>query len=157
MAEEVYDTDAHRERFGVPSDDERVIVCHECGERLDASVFHLPIKPDEVAVLRFALDPALSSTSEAHPKNRAQLQALIERLDAGDGSVVNATEPTPVLRDDEIYLGDNGRCGRLQHAGMTAHYTGRELSGQRVHRVTEADQREARHMGVTLACEGCRR
>ena len=69
------------------------------------------------------------------------------------------TEPAPVLREDVLYLGDNGRCfcGRLAHAGMTAHYTGRDPSGQRVHRVTEADQREARRMGVTLACEACRR
>ena len=68
-------------------------------------------------------------------------------------------EPTPVLRADALYLGDNGRCfcGRLHHAGMTAHFTGRDLSGQQVHRVTEADQREARRMGVVLACEGCGR
>ena len=63
----------------------------------------------------------------------------------------------PVLRDDALYLGDNGRCfcGRLHHAGMTAHFTGRDLSGQPVHRVTEADQREARRLGVVLACETC--
>ena len=68
------------------------------------------------------------------------------------------TEPAPVLREDALYLGDNGRCfcGRLHHAGMTAHFTGRDLSGQRVHRVTEADQREARRMRVTLECESCR-
>lgn len=65
---------------------------------------------------------------------------------------------TPVLRDDQIYLGDNGRCfcGRLHHAGMTAHFTGLDLSGQPVRRVTVADQREARRMGVRLACETCR-
>ncbi len=65
--------------------------------------------------------------------------------------------PPPALRDDAVYLGDGGRCfcGRLRHAGMTAHFTGRDLSGQRVHRVTEADQREARRLGVTLACETC--
>lgn len=68
-------------------------------------------------------------------------------------------EPKTVLRKNELYLGDNGRafCGRLHCAGMTAHYTGRDRSGQRVHRVTDADQREAGRMGVTLACEGCRR
>jgi hypothetical protein len=38
---------------------------------------------------------------------------------------------------------------------MSAHFTGRDLSGHRVHEVTEADQREARRMGVTLACETC--
>ena len=35
LALEVYDTDDDRSQFGCPSDDERVIVCHECGERLD--------------------------------------------------------------------------------------------------------------------------
>jgi len=63
----------------------------------------------------------------------------------------------PLLREDAIYLGDNGRCFCARHAGMTARYTGRDLSGQPVHRVTDADQREARRMGVTLACEECRR
>ena len=64
---------------------------------------------------------------------------------------------TPVLQEQKLYLGDGGRafCGRLDHAGMTAHFTGRDLSGQSVHRVTEADQREARRMGVTLECETC--
>jgi hypothetical protein len=63
----------------------------------------------------------------------------------------------PVLGDDAIYLGDNGRCfcGRLDHAGITAHFTGRDLSDHRVHEVSEADQREARRMGVVLACETC--
>jgi len=68
-------------------------------------------------------------------------------------------DPEPVLREDALYLGDGGRCfcGRLHHAGMAAHFTGRDLSGQRAHRVTEVDQREARRVGVVLACEGCRR
>ena len=66
-------------------------------------------------------------------------------------------DPAPALEADALYLGDNGRCfcGRLHCAGMTAHFTGRDLSGQAVERVTEADQREARRMGVTLVCEGC--
>ena len=38
----------------------------------------LTVRRDEVAILRFAL----SSISEAHPEDRAQLQALIERLEA---------------------------------------------------------------------------
>ena len=42
----------------------------------------LIIHHDEVAVLRFALDHALSATSEAHATDRAQLAALIERLEA---------------------------------------------------------------------------
>jgi hypothetical protein len=36
LALEVYNTDDDRDRFGVPSDDAHVIVCHECGERLDS-------------------------------------------------------------------------------------------------------------------------
>lgn len=49
-----------------------------------------------------------------------------------------------MLRDDELYLGDNGRgfCGRRHRAGMTAHVAGRDLSGQ------------PQHMGVTLAARG---
>jgi len=42
----------------------------------------LTIHRDEVAVLRFALDHALSATSEAHATDRAQLAALIQRLEA---------------------------------------------------------------------------
>jgi len=45
-------------------------------------MIRLPVEPEEVPVLRFALDHALSSISEAHPEDRAQLKALIERLEA---------------------------------------------------------------------------
>ena len=82
MAREVHDTDRDRARFGVPSDDQRVIVCHECGERLDGGVF-LRVNASEIPVLRYALDHALSSISEAHPQDRAMLQALIEKLEKG--------------------------------------------------------------------------
>jgi len=41
----------------------------------------LAIRRDEVPVLRFALDHALSATSEAHATDRAQLAALIKRLE----------------------------------------------------------------------------
>ena len=47
-----------------------------------AREIHLPVKPEEVATLRFALDHALSSISEAHPEDRAQLKALVARLEA---------------------------------------------------------------------------
>ena len=70
---------------------------------------------------------------------------------------MNATELRPVLREDVLYLGDNGRCfcGRLHHAGASAYFTGRDLSGYRVQRVTAAERRNAERMGVTLACEAC--
>jgi len=44
-------------------------------------VIRLQVFPEEVALLRFALHHALSSTSEAHPDERAVLMALIERLE----------------------------------------------------------------------------
>jgi uncharacterized protein involved in exopolysaccharide biosynthesis len=49
---------------------------------MNTKEIRLPVREDEVAVLRFALDHALSSISEAHPEDRAQLKALIERLEA---------------------------------------------------------------------------
>lgn len=49
-------------------------------------------------------------------------------------------EPKPVLDPAALYFGDNGRCfcGKLHCAGMTPHFTGRDLSGQRVERITPA-------------------
>ena len=63
------------------------------------------------------------------------------------------------LNPDRLYLGDNGRlfCGTLAHAGMTAFFSGRDVSGQRVHAVPVSGIGE--HMAVTwrrLQCEGCR-
>jgi len=63
------------------------------------------------------------------------------------------------LNPDRLYIGDNGRvfCGLVAHAGMTAAYSGRDLSGQRVHRMTVTETGE--WMAVTgrrPQCEGCR-
>lgn len=60
------------------------------------------------------------------------------------------------LRAGALYLGDGGRCFCATHAGMAASMTGRDLSGQRVHEVTEAEQRAARKTGWPITCEGCR-
>ena len=64
----------------------------------------------------------------------------------------------PVLRDDILYSGDNGRlfCGR--HAGVSARYTGRDISGQRVEEVTAGECDAAFEIyDVVFACEeeGC--
>jgi hypothetical protein len=48
------------------------------------NAIHFPVRRDELPILRFALDHALSSISEAHPEDRAQLKALIERLEAAE-------------------------------------------------------------------------
>lgn len=45
-------------------------------------MIQLPVKIEEIPVLRFALDQALHEISEAHPEDRAELHALIERLEA---------------------------------------------------------------------------
>lgn len=68
-------------------------------------------------------------------------------------------EPTPVLRDGALYLGDNGRCFCGAHAGCSARYTGYDISGQRVMRVTPAVARAWGEDAALLRCEqpGCGR
>jgi hypothetical protein len=63
--------------------------------------------------------------------------------------------PAPVLKPGALYLGDNGRCFCWRHGGRTATYSGCDLSGQPVERLTAADVREAQAMGWTPACEWC--
>ena len=68
------------------------------------------------------------------------------------------TQPSPsqpVLASGELYFGDNGRVFCPKHAGMTALYTGRDLSGQSVERVTEADRKAWPEDLGPLQCEGC--
>jgi len=73
--------------------------------------------------------------------------------------MTDTQELVPVLRDDTLYLGDNGRCfcGEMRCAGMTPYFTGRDLSGQRVLRITsEMADRMARDGGQTWpTCEMC--
>ena len=44
--------------------------------------------------------------------------------------------PAPVLHDTTLYLGDNGRCLCGACSGVSARYTGRDLSGQPVEAIT---------------------
>lgn len=58
------------------------------------------------------------------------------------------------IRDDVIYLGDNGRAYCGAHLGMTAKATGRDLSGQEIFPITQTvmDQEpSSKH----IACEHC--
>lgn len=69
-----------------------------------------------------------------------------------------AKMPKPKLLDNALYLGDNGRCFCGAHAGTTAKYTGRDLSGQRVMKLTAADAAYSASKGWPAAkCEtpGC--
>lgn len=50
-----------------------------------------------------------------------------------------------------LYLCDNGACYCGAHLGMTAKATGRDISGQRVLRLTDADRAEH----PEIVCEGC--
>ena len=64
----------------------------------------------------------------------------------GDGDLGTGLNPR------QLYVGDNGRCtcGAMRCAGATAHYSGRDLSGQAMAPLTA---REAIAHG--LRCEGC--
>ena len=57
-----------------------------------------------------------------------------------------------MLKAQTLYLGDNGRafCGSLGCAGMTAHYSGRDLSGQAVAPTTPKQA-----VAHNIRCEGC--
>lgn len=63
----------------------------------------------------------------------------------------------PKLSPSSLYSGDNGRifCGALACAGHTAHTTGRDLSGQRVHKIDAEYLNQARDLGFVPECEGC--
>jgi len=47
--------------------------------------------------------------------------------------------PAPVLKPGALYWSDNGRLVCSQCAGFTARYTGHDISGQKVARVTIGD------------------
>lgn len=58
-----------------------------------------------------------------------------------------------ILLEGAVYIGDNGRMMCCRCAGTSASYTGRDLSGQRVDRVSVADVRAWPAKLGTLACE----
>jgi hypothetical protein len=47
--------------------------------------------------------------------------------------------PVPVLKHGAVYFADNGRTVCVKCAGMSALFTGRDISGQKVDRVTVED------------------
>lgn len=64
-------------------------------------------------------------------------------------------EPRPILNPAKLYLGDNGRCFCGACAGASAKYTGRDLSGQKVHTVTKTDRAYFVRDGFKITCESC--
>ena len=69
-------------------------------------------------------------------------------------------KPKMVLKPDAYYEGDNGRILHGKCSGASATYTGRDISGQKVRRLTAADVvaflAEVADLGITEACEQCR-
>lgn len=61
------------------------------------------------------------------------------------------TDPKPVLDPNRLYLGDNGMCFCGEHAGASAKYTGRDISGQEVYALTEGDLKQY----PEIKCEEC--
>lgn len=53
-----------------------------------------------------------------------------------------------------LFLVDNGACLCERHLGYTAAATGRDISGQPIHRITPAD---VEALGYAPECETCRR
>jgi hypothetical protein len=69
-------------------------------------------------------------------------------------------EPKPVLKPGVLYFGYNGRCFCMQHAGGNALYTGRDIGGCRVRKVTARDRAEwlnDKDIGREPQCEDCAR
>jgi hypothetical protein len=62
----------------------------------------------------------------------------------------------PLLREGACYWGDNGRVSCAKCAGQSALYTGRDLSGQKVARITVEDVRAwPDDLGVLRCASGC--
>lgn len=60
------------------------------------------------------------------------------------------------LKDGAVYFADNGRAICSKCAGMSALYTGCDISGQEVERVTVEDVRYLAQHGIPTGCEmGC--
>jgi hypothetical protein len=71
-----------------------------------------------------------------------------------------STEPRPLLREGAVYWADNGERICRDCAGMSAKFTGRDISGQRVARVNAAEVREwlaAGDLGPMQCERGCTR
>ena len=59
-------------------------------------------------------------------------------------------------KSDALYFTDNGAIYCGDHLGSSARYTGRDISGQKIERVTPEDAAQARRsFGMTLKCETC--
>jgi hypothetical protein len=89
---------------------------------------------------------------------RTQEGSKMENMTTGMTRGQRARGEKPVLNDDALYLTDNGRCLCGKHCGNSARYTGRDISGQKVARLTANDIIESiRVYKWEPECESCGR
>ena len=60
-----------------------------------------------------------------------------------------------MLSEETLYFTDNGAIYHGRCCGTSAQFTGRDISGQRVEAVSQADIDACAADGVALACEAC--
>ena len=66
------------------------------------------------------------------------------------------TTPRPVLVEGALHWADNGRVICAKCAGQSALYTGRDISGQQVERITVAEVRAwPDDLGILRCASGC--
>lgn len=62
--------------------------------------------------------------------------------------------PKPYMKPGHVYSADNGMLICIHCAGQSALYTGRDISGQRIHKNTAADAAAWQEViGRPLTCE----
>ena len=126
--------------------------CPSCGATLPTALLRHATAVD----IGSRRSPKKAAASRENGKRGGRPRKGLSRK--GENAMMNNAHATaghetrPKLITTALYLGDNGRCfcGALRCAGMSAHFTGRDISGQRVYRPSKADARKA-----GLACEGC--
>lgn len=59
--------------------------------------------------------------------------------------------PLPLLKDDELFIGDNGRTLHGKCWGITARLTRRDLSGQALCHISKDDA-----AALFIKCENCK-
>ena len=71
----------------------------------------------------------------------------------GESQPPVSEDPKPVLKDDALYIGDNGRVYHGRCAGQTARYTGRDLRGAKVLRIPNTEIQAEPDLWTCEKCE----
>lgn len=81
----------------------------------------------------------------------------MSKFDSDAVDVFGSVGPKSVVKDDVLYFGDNGRvlCGA--DLGMSARFSYRDTSGQRIMAVTPRVKQECLAQGFEPKCEECGR